>query len=283
MLNATNFRFDLKLILLGFFVAFFSSGIGIGGGTLFVSILMSSVFGFDFKKASSTSLATIIPISLIGSISHIVLLSEITHLRFYFTFIPSCVLGTLFGMRIVQRHQNGMFKILFSVFLLFISLRMLRIFDFPSLIYNGLNLILSSNEFALIVPIGILIGTLAVLLGVGCGLLIVPFFLIVMNLNIHEAITLSLTTMFFITLSATIIHNKFKTLDINSVKSLFFPALIGAVSGSILSSQLPAPILKKLFGLLLFCLACKYIIYDIALNHKITQTAKIIQKGKKSW
>ena len=36
------------------------------------------------------------------------------------------------------------------------------------------------------------------------------------------------------------------------------------------SSQLPAPIHIKLFGLLLFCLACKDIIYDIALNHKTT-------------
>lgn len=277
MLKPANFRFDLKLILLGFFVALFSAGIGIGGGTLFVSILMSSVFGFDFKRASSTSLATIIPISLIGSISHIVLLSEITHLRFYFTFIPACVLGTFFGMRIVRRRHNGMFRILFSVFLLLISLRMMKVFDFPFLIYNGLHhLILSSSELILIVPIGILIGTLAVLLGIGCGLLIVPFFLIIMKLNIHEAITLSLTTMFFITLSATIIHNKFKSLDIISVKSLFFPALIGAVSGAVLSSYLPAPILKKLFGLFLFIMACKYIIHDIFIkNNMITRVKKL--------
>lgn len=278
MLKIENFPFDFKLILLGFFVALFSAGIGIGGGTLFVSILMSSVFGFDFKKASSTSLAAIIPISLIGSISHIVLLSEITHLRFYFTFIPACMLGTLLGMRIVRRHHNGMFRILFSVFLLFISLRMMKVFDFPSLIYNGLHLILSSSELILIIPVGIFIGTLAVLLGLGCGLLIVPFFLIIMNLNIHEAITLSLTTMFFITLSATIIHNKFKSLDINSIKSLFLPALTGAVSGAVLSSYLPAPILKKLFGFFLCIMACKYIIHDISINNKIIRKAKKLQE-----
>ena len=74
--------FSIGLAPLGFFVALFSAGIGIGGGTLLVSVLMS-VFGFDFKKAASTSLATIIPISLVGSVSHFVLLPEISHPRYY--------------------------------------------------------------------------------------------------------------------------------------------------------------------------------------------------------
>jgi len=280
MSKSVNFQFDTRLVLLGFFVAQFSAGIGIGGGTLLVSILMS-VFGFDFKKAASTSLATIIPISFIGSVSHLFFLPEIPHLRYYFIFIPTCVLGAILGGRIVQKRQNGWLKFSFSVFLLIISLRMLKIFDFPSLIYSGLYGILFSNEWLLIVPIGILIGIIAVLLGIGCGLLIVPFYLIIINLNIHEAITLSLTTMFFLTLSATIIHNKFKTLDITPVKSLFIPALTGAVAGAIISTHLPAPILKKLFGIFLFVIACNYIIHEIALYHKLTVSVKNCRKGIK--
>jgi uncharacterized membrane protein YfcA len=48
---------DLRLVSLGFVVALFSAGIGIGGGALLVPMLIS-VFKFDFKKAASTSLAT---------------------------------------------------------------------------------------------------------------------------------------------------------------------------------------------------------------------------------
>lgn len=267
MPESVKFRFDIRLILLGFFVALFSAGIGIGGGTLLVSILMS-VFGFDFRKAASTSLATIIPISFIGSVSHFVFLPEIPDLRYYFTFIPACVLGTILGTKIVRKHQNGWFKLAFSLFLIIISLRMLKIFDFPSLIFSGLQSILFSNEWLIIVPIGIFIGIIAVALGIGCGLLIVPFYVIVINLNIHEAITLSLTTMFFLTLSATIINNRFKTLDMIPLKSLFIPALTGAVVGAIISGNLPAPILKIVFGMFLSIIACNYIIQEIAMHFR---------------
>jgi len=97
--------------------------------------------------------------------------------------------------------------------------------------------------------------------------------------DIHAAITLSLTTMFFLTLSATIIHNRFKTLDITPVKSLFIPALTGAVVGAIISSHLPAPILKKLFDIFLFSIACNHIVHEIAIHHKLTGSAKKLQEG----
>jgi len=275
-----HYQLDTRLALVGFFVALFSVGIGIGGGTLLVSILMS-LFDFDFKKATSISLSTIIPISLIGSVSHHIFLPGISHLQYYFVLIPACILGAILAGRIVQKRPNGWLKLAFSLFLLIISLRMLKLFDLPSLVYSGLHGILFSNEWLLIVSIGILIGIIAMFLGIGCGLLIVPFFLIIINLDIHEAITLSLTTMFFLTLTATIIRNKLKLLDITPLKSLFVPALIGAVVGAIISNHLPTPILKKLFAMSLFIIACYYIIFELAVHHKLSLSVNNCIKGKK--
>ena len=260
-------KYDLKLTLVGFLVALFSAGIGIGGGILLVSILIS-VFRFDFKKAASTSLATIIPISFVGSVSYFVFLPEIPHLQYYFTFIPACVFGTILGIGIVRNHPNWWFKSLFSFFLIIISMSMLRIFDFPALIYRALDSILYSNEWLLIVPVGIFIGIIAVALGIGCGLLIVPFYVIVINLNIHEAIALSLATMFFLTLSATMMNNRFKMLDTNLLKTLLIPALSGAIIGAIISGHLPAQFLKIIFGILLFIIALYYIIQEISIHFK---------------
>ena len=145
---------------------------------------------------------------------------------------------------------------------------MLRIFDFPALIYRALDSILYSNEWLLIVPVGIFIGIIAVALGIGCGLLIVPFYVIVINLNIHEAIALSLATMFFLTLSATMMNNRFKMLDTNLLKTLLIPALSGAIIGAIISGHLPAQILKIIFGILLFIIALYYIIQEISIHFK---------------
>ena len=125
-----------------------------------------------------------------------------------------------------------------------------------------------------ILPMGLLIGMIAVLLGIGCGLLIVPFYVIVMGVDIHEAIALSLTTMFFLSLSATMIHKKLNALDIVSMGSLFVPALAGAVVGVMISSHLPAPILKQLFGVFLFGVSCMFIVHGWTHHHKQRQSIK---------
>jgi len=257
-----KYKLNIGLVLLGFSVALFSAGIGIGGGTLFVSILML-VFRFDFKKSASTSLATIIPISFIGSISHFVLLPNIPHLKYYFMFIPMCIFGTILGGRVVHKQKNRWLKFTFSLFLLIVSLQILNIYDFPSLLYFSLDEILLANETLVIITFGIIIGFIAILLGIGCGLLIVPFYVIIIDLNIHEAISLSLTSMFFLTLSATMIHRRLKTIDITPLKSMLIPALIGAISGAIISSHLPTFMLKQIFGIFLFAIACKYSIQEL--------------------
>lgn len=251
-----------NLMLLGFFVAVFSAGIGIGEGTILVSLLIS-LFGLDFKKAAGMSLATIIPISCVGAIGHFILLSGVPDVRYYLFFIPSCVAGTILGVGIFKKGQNRWLKSAFSVFLLIVSLRMLHIADSPSLMFKGLHSILVFNEFLIIIGVGICIGMIAVVLGIGCGLLIVPFFVIMIGLSIHQAITLSLVTMFFLSVSGTVLHNRFKNIDFADVKYLLFPALFGAIIGAMISGMLPAATLKTIFGIFLFVIACNYIIRDI--------------------
>jgi uncharacterized membrane protein YfcA len=278
MSKFVNHKMDSRLVSLGFVVALFSAGVGIGGGALLVPILIS-LFKFDFKKAASTSLATIIPISFIGSISHFVLLPNIPDFRYYFMFIPMCILGAILGGRALYKWKVGWLKFAFSLFLLLISLKMLKIFDLVSLFYGNLHDILFVTESLIIMLFGIIIGFIAILLGIGCGLLIVPFYVIIMNLDIHEAIKLSLTTMFFLTFSSTLIHNRLKMLDIMPLKSLLIPALLGAVAGTIISSHLSAPILKQTFGMFLFVIACKYMAEELFIYYNSIICSTNIKKS----
>lgn len=87
--------------------------------------------------------------------------------------------------------------------------------------------------------------------------------------------------MFFLSLSATIVNNKLEMLDIASFKSLFIPALTGAVVGAVISSQLPTPILKKLFGMFLLAIACNYIFVEFAFQQWLTVSIKKYMKGIK--
>lgn len=277
-MQTVNDKPDIKLMSLGFLVAFFSAGVGIGGGTLLVSIL-TAMFAYDFKNAASSSLATIIPISLVGALSHFMMLPEISDPSCYYLFIPFCIIGSMIGGRIVQKRRNSLLKLGFSFFLLIIGMKMLTIIDFPGLFYAGAQEFLIPYRIPMIMLVGIATGVTSVLLGLGCGLIIVPFFVIVIQLDMRQAITLSLTTMFFLTLSGTLIHRKLKNLPRIPVKNLIVPAFFGAVSGVMISSHLPTLVLKKVFGAALFLIACKFIITELLLLYGELNSIQKAEKG----
>ncbi len=246
------------LILLGFFVALFSTGIGIGGGAIFVSAFIS-VFRFDFKKAAGISLATIVPITFVGAVSHMFFFSTSPSGKYFLVLIPMCIIGTIIGSKLIHKWNNLWLKWLFAIFLLIASLRILKIIDFPFLVFSRLNEISWTHEAILIMVFGIIVGIIATWLGIGCGLLIVPFFVVVMHFNMHEAICLSLTTMFFLAQSATLMHHKLTNSNFKYFKTLFLPSLAGAVTGSAISGLLPSFFLKQLFGIILTLIACSYL------------------------
>ncbi len=227
-----------------------------------------SIFKFNFKRAAGISLATIIPISFVGAISHLFLFSNPPSFKYFLVFIPMCITGTIIGSKYIHKWNNQWLKWIFTLFLFIASLRILKVIDFPFLMFSSLNEICWAHEALFIMVFGIIIGITATWLGIGCGLLIVPFYVIVMNFNMHEAICLSLTTMFFLTTSATLMHQKRAKLDFKSFKVLFIPSFAGAVAGAAVSGLLPSFFLKQLFGILLAVIACSY------LYHLLTEAMK---------
>lgn len=257
---------QIKLTFSAFVVALFSAGVGIGGGAIFIPIFLS-IFKFEYKKAAALSLATIIPIAFTGAVSHLFLLSVLPCLNIFFFFIPMCVIGAIIGSKYLNKWNSDWLRFLFTLFLFIVGLRLLKLADFPFLIFNPLNDFVWAHENFFIMIFGFIIGLIAAWLGIGCGLLIVPFFVMVMDFNIHQAITLSLTTIFFLTTAATLTRHKLKLkeLELISYKFLFFSALTGALIGSAISGILPGYLLKQAFGLILLVIACIYF-YQVLLQ-----------------
>ncbi|MBU4484029.1 sulfite exporter TauE/SafE family protein [bacterium] len=251
----------MQLKLLGFIVGFFSAGIGVGGGAIMVPIFIS-LFKFDFRKAASTSLATIIPISLIGAMGHIILSKQTIPVTYFLLFIPACILGVILGGVLLRTFKTNYLKLAFTIFILIAGLKMLGAYDFSFFIFDILKEASLWGYFTSIFIFGIIAGFTATLLGVGCGLIIVPFFVIMIGLDMHTAITLSLTSMFFLTMTATIVHKKHKVLCKKTIQKTIPAALLGAVTGVLVSSYLPGSTLKKAFGVFLLLVSVKFLIEE---------------------
>lgn len=252
----------IGLIILGFCTSFISVSIGIGGGLILVSLLIS-VFNFEFRKASAASLAAIIPISFTGAVIHFLLLDKITHPEYFYFFIPPCVIGAVVGRKMMQKKNNKILKLIFSIFLILISFKMLHIADVFNYLYKSDTVLKLLNFDFFIFPMGLFLGITAASLGIGCGLLIVPFFMFAGGLEIKEAITLSLTTMFFLTSSATLMNNKLKTFSELNIKPLFLSALTGSITGAFVSGFLPAFIIRKIFGIFMLIMGLYYIYKEL--------------------
>ena len=248
-----------SLFFLGFFVAVFSAGIGIGGGAILVSTL-SSVFKFDLKKATSISLATIVPITAIGMITHFALQFESIPWAQYIVFIPMCLLGARTGVYFSLKSKSPVLINLFILFILVASLKMLQLIDLPSLFYMEIKGLTGFFFWPFLLVFGFMIGVISSLLGVGCGMILVPFFVIFLRFDMHEAIKFSLTTMFIMTLFTTVFNHKYKKLDPRIVKTMLSAAIPGAIAGALISQALPAKSLKIIFGVFLFTMACRMLI-----------------------
>ncbi len=249
-----------SLIALGFCVAFLSGGLGIGGGAIFVSVL-ASVLHFDFRSARSLSLAMIMPITLVGFITHACCRPDMFSF-WYYLFIPSCVLGSLIGGRYVCHRDISRIKGFLGLFLLIASLKMTRIIDLPLITYGYLDSFVGAYAFPAVMMFAFFTGIVSVLLGVGCGLLMVPFFICVLHLDMHESICLSLATMFCMSATATFYHKKCNALDLSVVKVMILPVLTGVILGALLANNLPSHILKTGFGLFLFVFSCKILMNE---------------------
>ncbi|MBN2410642.1 TSUP family transporter [candidate division KSB1 bacterium] len=259
-----------------FCIGILSAGLGVGGGSILVPSLVYG-FHYPFRKAASTSLATIVPITLVGAASHLLIIKHF-HFINYLTLVIFAVFGTIIGGIFVRKYEGKWLYTLFAVFLITVGLRMLKVYDATSMIFHYLHDLIYGYEFLFLIIFGLLTGIISTLLGVGCGLIIVPFLVYILNYPMHEAITTSLATMFLLTLSASLVHQKLKAIKINSVKKLIPPALTGAVIGVLISSNLPDKLLKQAFGLFILIMGIKFLYSSLSDLYKLLKKNETASK-----
>lgn len=254
----------LFLLVMGSVAGILAGLLGIGGGLIFVPVLVivftAQGVSIDvlMHVAIGTSLATIVVTSVSSIRAHQKrkaidwdVVKKIT---------AGVLLGGLAGAVIAKFIPGEKLKILFAIFLLLVALRMY--FDSPAPAHRTL------PGYPGMISAGTIIGTISSLMGVGGGTMTVPF-LTWCNVNIRNAVATSAAVGFPIALAGTLgfIITGWSVTDrpAMSLGYVNLPAFISIVIASALSAPLGAWIahrisprlLKRTFAIFLFFLSMR--------------------------
>lgn len=120
---------------------------------------------------------------------------------------------------------------------------------------------MATSTIVILIIIGIITGIMSGLLGIGGAIIMVPALVYIIGLNQQAAQGTSLAVMLPpIGIIAT--YNYYKAGQVNLKFALILAAffLVGSYFGSKISLNLPASVLKKIFGVLLLLVAAKMLL-----------------------
>jgi uncharacterized protein len=110
-----------------------------------------------------------------------------------------------------------------------------------------------------LVLVGVVTGTLAGLLGVGGGILLVPFLVLAVGLTQHEAEATSLLVILPTALAASVALHRRDVGDLPIALGLGTVGAVGAVAGALLALSLSADVLRLIFAVLLAVMGLRLI------------------------
>lgn len=103
-------------------------------------------------------------------------------------------------------------------------------------------------EFGLILVIGLITGVLSGLLGIGGGAVLVPMMVFILGVSQHVAQGISMLVIIPTALVGVYVLHKEKLINYRAAMFLVLGSTIGALVSANFVQNVPADILKKLFG-----------------------------------
>jgi uncharacterized membrane protein YfcA len=106
-------------------------------------------------------------------------------------------------------------------------------------------------QIFLILALGLGTGLLSGLLGVGGGIIMVPVFVYLFKMNVHQAVGTSLAVMVPIALIGSLKHFLGGNVELRGMVFFVLAALVGGWLGATLAQALPALVLRRVFAVFL--------------------------------
>jgi hypothetical protein len=243
-------------VAFAFLIAFIFSMFGQGGGSVYSPLLL--LLGYSILLSTSTSLV----LNLITSLSagYIFYRKKMIDYKASLIFAPGIIIGAFTGGALSSSINTTILLWLFVIFLLGVGARMIYSYwekekpeetSFPRL---------SAGMYVLIAFFGLAVGFIAGLLGVGGGILIVPFMVYVCKFPTKIAAGSSHLIISFSALAGILGHATAHQFDIPLIIVTGIAVLIGGNLGARLSMKFKTKMIRAGLGLIMWAFAAQILV-----------------------
>ena len=239
----------MMALLLGGLIIGVTLGILGSGGSVITVPLLIYVVGEPAKIAIAESLLIVGAIAVVGAWRYQRAEQVVWSVVWRFG-VPSMV-GTYLGAWLSQRVSGDTQMLIFAVVMLVASRLMVK----P--VFNSKH---TEARAVYLLPVAIMVGLLAGLVGVGGGFLIVPALVVIVGLSMRQAVGTSLC---IIVLQSAVGAAKYlylfnqqgETINLHIVLTMAMIGAAGSLIGGNYASRLPQQTLKRAFGITLVLMA----------------------------
>jgi hypothetical protein len=234
-------------LLIGLLAGILSGMFGIGGGIVMVPA-MRCILKISGHMAIGTSLLAVIPTAISGAL----IFGQKRMLK-YRVGLVSGIVGSflaILGARATQYFGSGQLMMIFSVVAALVASRFI-IWNKKKREGGTWKRGRSIWELPLAIAIGIIAGFASGFLGIGGGIILVPAYVFLMGLGMHEALGTSLITIPIYAISGSVEHYLLGHVDLVLFALIAVGSVIGAQMGARFSVVAKERKLRILFGVFL--------------------------------
>lgn len=242
------------IIIVGFCSSLIGALIGAGGG--FLNVPFFVFLGYP-ENSTAISLFAILFNALVSSIFN--MRKGLIDFKIVFSFMPFIISGSLLGafiFNLLKTIDINIFKLVFTFFLIILGLKIFFKSNNETDEVKIIKVKQIDKKFIIYsILIGFSIGFLGSFLGIGGGILAMPFFIFIFGISTHVAIATSLFLMIFNSIASLTVHIYEGNLILIFGILLAIGAVIGANFGSRLAYRLKGKKIRKIYGIIMVLIA----------------------------
>jgi len=254
------------MIAVGLVGGLLSGLFAIGGGIVMVPLL-TTFAKLNQRVASATSLAAIVPTSIVGSFTYLAA-GEVDLVAAGIVSVGA-IAGALIGSVLLKRIPLTWLRWLFIAFIVLVAVRLF--FITPQ---RGEPIDLSPAIAVQYVILGLAMGILSALFGIGGGIIAVPAFISIFAISDLVAKGTSLAVMIPTSTVGTVSNWRAGSVDVRAGLVLGVAATLASIPGAALALILPARLSSALFGALLLLVAAQMTFKALRARKLVHETAK---------